>query len=148
MGYALCLDVRNGTPVAASRRHWLVVRSRRVALGQGENIIGRDPSVDVCLDEAAVSRRHARLVVDGPDTWLEDLESKNGTTIDAAPVREATRLRDGDRLAFGGVAARYRSPAAMTTETRNEPHPRSAASRPGETAAPGSVGGPLRGSSA
>jgi DNA-binding winged helix-turn-helix (wHTH) protein len=148
VGYALCLDVRHGAPVAASPRHWLVLRSRRVALGQGENIIGRDPSVDVCLDESAVTRRHARLSIDGPDAWLEDLGSKNGTAIGATPVREATRLRDGDRLAFGGIVALYRSPATMTTETRNEPHPRSAASLPAETAAPGSAGGPLRGSPA
>jgi pSer/pThr/pTyr-binding forkhead associated (FHA) protein len=117
-----------------------------VALAQGENVIGRDPSVEVCLDEAAVSRRHARLTVDGSEAWLEDLDSKNGTTIGATPVLATTRLRDGDRLAFGGIAALYRSPATMTTETRNEPRAHSGANRTSETGARRSVEAPGRGS--
>jgi DNA-binding winged helix-turn-helix (wHTH) protein len=146
VGYSLCLDVRHGAPAAAPSRHWLLVRGRRVALGPGQNTVGRDPSVDVCLDDAAVSRRHARLVVDGLDAWLEDLGSKNGTTIGGMPVQEKTRLSDGDQLAFGGIAALYRSPSAMTTVTHDELRPRSAGSRPEENAAPGRVGRPLRGS--
>jgi DNA-binding winged helix-turn-helix (wHTH) protein len=146
VGYALCLEVQHGAPVAASPRHWLVLRAHRAALGQGENVVGRDPAAEVCLDEAAVSRRHARLTIDGSDAWLEDLGSKNGTTIDATPVVGPTRLQDGDRLAFGGIAALYRSPAAMTTETRNEPDPHSPDGRPDETRASGRAGGRLRGS--
>jgi DNA-binding winged helix-turn-helix (wHTH) protein len=146
VGYALSLDVRQPARPAPAPRHWLVFRGRRVALAQGENVIGRDPSVEVCLDEAAVSRRHARLTVDGSDAWLEDLDSKNGTTIGATPVVATTRLRDSDRPAFSGIAALYRSPATMTTETLNEPRARSAGNRTPETGARRSVEAPGRGS--
>lgn len=139
VGYALSLEVHAAEPpppAARPPRHWLVVGRRRVALGEGENVIGRDPSADVCLDAVAVSRRHARITVNGPDARLEDLDSKNGTTLgrnaagapqaDPTPVREAVPLKDGDQLAFGGIAARYRSSttAAMSTQTRVEPRRR------------------------
>jgi len=134
VGYALGPEVRHVAPAPVSIRHWLVFRGRREALDEGENIIGRDPGADVCLGAANVSRRHARITIDGQDARIEDLGSKNGTTIGESPVLDATPLQDGDRLGFGGICAVYRgSTAAMTTETHIEPG-RSTAGRPGRTA--------------
>lgn len=119
IGYALCLavDVTAARPARAAR--WLVVRGRRVALREGDNVVGREAEADVWLDAAAVSRRHARIVVDGVDVRLEDLGSKNGTTIGSERVVGQIALRDGDRIAFGGLAAVYReSSATLSTRTR------------------------------
>ena len=45
----------------------------------------------------------------GTRAVLEDVGSKNGTTVGAEPLVGARDLRDGDRLAFGGVEATYRT---------------------------------------
>jgi pSer/pThr/pTyr-binding forkhead associated (FHA) protein len=44
-----------------------MVSGRRFALRKGENSIGRDPSSNVWLDSASVSRAHARIVI-APDS--------------------------------------------------------------------------------
>jgi DNA-binding winged helix-turn-helix (wHTH) protein len=119
VGYALGLHVDATTPLRHRGRHWLVFRNRRIALVEGDNIIGRDPEAEVWIDEARVSRRHARIVIDGANVQLEDLGSKNGTTRAATRVTGPVALRDGDRIAFGGTAAVYRhSSAGMSTDTR------------------------------
>ena len=68
--------------------------------------IGRDPDCGLRLEDARVSRRHARLWHDG-STWLvEDLASKNGLTVDGEPVERA-RLETASWLGFGGLMSRF-----------------------------------------
>jgi pSer/pThr/pTyr-binding forkhead associated (FHA) protein len=51
---------------------------------------------------ADLSRRHARIFVEGGAAYLADLGSKNGTTVNGAPVQHTiVRLRDGDEIGFG-----------------------------------------------
>ena len=121
VGYGLGLDVDVITPLRPRGQHLLVFRDRRMALVEGDNIIGRDPHAEVWIDEARVSRRHARIVIDGANVQLEDLGSKNGTTHTGTRVTGPVALRDGDRIAFGGMAAVYRqSSAGMSTATRRD----------------------------
>jgi pSer/pThr/pTyr-binding forkhead associated (FHA) protein len=55
---------------------------------------------------AELSRRHARIFVEGGDAWLADLGSKNGTTVNGVPVRQAiVPLRDGDDIKLARVLA-------------------------------------------
>ena len=96
-------------------RHWLVFNDRRVVLGEGENLIGRDPGAQVWLDAPGVSRQHARIVIDAAGVRVEDLGSKNGTTVSEVLVRGSVGLEDGERIAFGPVCAVYRAPAGATT---------------------------------
>lgn len=123
VGYAFCPAVEptvvgNGAPM-----HWLVMRGRRVPLREGEHVIGRDTASDVCLDDVSVSRTHARLLIDGATVRLEDLGSKNGTTVAGEAVRGQVVLRNDDRVAFGSVLAVYRSSqSAMSTETQTRSH--------------------------
>jgi DNA-binding winged helix-turn-helix (wHTH) protein len=130
VGYAFCPGLERGPggqPVGIEPTrdepaivcHWLIVAGRRIALREGENLIGRDPSANVWLDSAGVSRAHARIVVGRDGVSIEDCRSKNGTSIGHDRVTSATALRDGDRLQFGTVSALYRaSDAGMSTETR------------------------------
>lgn len=119
VGYALSLEVERDTKPPAGTAHWLVIAGRREALTRGENIVGRDPEAGVWLDAAGVSRRHACITIDATGARLEDLGSKNGTTVGGASIADATPLRDGDRIGFGGLAAVYRcSSAGLSTETR------------------------------
>jgi pSer/pThr/pTyr-binding forkhead associated (FHA) protein len=126
VGYAFSLDVRESPAAPRPTRpgHWLVLRGRRVALQDGENIIGRDPSAHVWLDAAGVSRRHARIVVDAGETKLEDLGSKNGTTVGDSRVTGSVAVTDGDRIVFGSTPCVYRSSSGASTETRSRGVPR------------------------
>jgi len=121
VGYAFCLEVKTAPPPPSVHPwHWLVLHGRRVPLHEGENIIGRDPASDVSLDAGGVSRRHARIVIEGGDVQLEDLGSKNGTTVRNRPVEGQVALRDGEHITFGSTACVYkRSSAGMSTETRS-----------------------------
>jgi len=119
VGYACGLDVAAERPEPGTR-HWLVLDGRRFVLQHRENIVGRDPASDVWVDVPGISRRHARITIDGSAVLLEDLGSKNGTTVGDSPVEETVSLRDGDRVRFGSVAGVYRtSSAGMSTETHS-----------------------------
>jgi len=79
-----------------------------VELAAGENLIGRAPEAAVTIDSAKVSRRHARIVVDGEGATLEDLGSKNGTFLNGARLDAPARLAAGDEIRIGRNVARLR----------------------------------------
>lgn len=85
----------------------LLPDGRRVALGTGINIVGRDREADVRIDDPSVSRRHARIVVEGADVAVEDLESKNGTRVGGVAVSRPVRLAKGDVVVFGGIETTF-----------------------------------------
>ncbi len=66
-----------------------------------EIIVGRSSDCQVVLTDRAISRRHARLELDG-DTWyIEDLGSMNGTERNGVPVSERVLLEQGDSIGVG-----------------------------------------------
>lgn len=65
-------------------------------------MIGRLPECEVTLQDASVSRRHARITRQGDRWTVEDLGSTNGMRVNGARVGQA-ELRDGDRLDLGSV---------------------------------------------
>jgi len=73
---------------------------REIELATGETFFGRDKSV-VWIDDPSVSRRHARIVVDGDRATIRDLGSKNGTIVNGAPVEGDRDLADGDEIQIG-----------------------------------------------
>ena len=80
---------------------------RFLIVRDGETMdIGRDPTCGLVIDDVRVSKRHARLRWTGGGWHLEDLGSKNGTTVNAVPPGAAgTELRDGDWICLGGLMA-------------------------------------------
>jgi DNA-binding winged helix-turn-helix (wHTH) protein len=118
VGYAFAAPLERLTshPPAVSR--WIVSGGRRIVLHDGENFIGRDPAAEIWLDVPGVSRRHARMVV-GPDgVVLEDLGSKNGTTVGGKSIDERVALHDGDRIQVGPILIIYHTSATgISTET-------------------------------
>ena len=118
VGYAFNAPVERA-PQRSRVSRWLIEGKRRIALIEGENVIGRDSEANVSLEHATVSRRHASVVVNGTSAVLEDLDSKNGTTIGGARVTAAVALRNGDRFACGDVLVTYReSSAGLPTATQ------------------------------
>ncbi len=52
--------------------------------------VGTDPGCDFPLTDSSISRRHARISIDRGRILVRDLESRNGTFIGDARVRDAT----------------------------------------------------------
>ncbi|HYB95744.1 MAG TPA: FHA domain-containing protein [Vicinamibacterales bacterium] len=83
------------------------IGNRRYLLAPGINSVGRDPRSVVYINDASVSRHHARITIAGERATLEDLNSKNGTTVMGTPIAHATELNDGDEIEFGQVKGWY-----------------------------------------
>lgn len=81
----------------------LVWPGGRVALTDGEYVLGRDPDLELFLDAHDVSRRHARITIAGNDASIEDLNSKNGTFVSDRRVDSPTPLVDGSSIRIGSV---------------------------------------------
>lgn len=67
----------------------------------GESLIGRTSKALVCLDEKAVSHRHARLHLTAESCTITDLESTNGSFLNDGRLSETRELRAGDVMRFG-----------------------------------------------
>jgi len=91
--------------------------SRFLVVRDGESLlIGRDPACGLVLEDTRVSKRHAQLSWNGHGWTLEDLDSKNGTTVNGEPARGA-ELQDGDRISFGGLTGRFEPLTAAQAAT-------------------------------
>ena len=73
-----------------------------------EITIGRDDAVAAaCIPlDRYVSRRHARLRVDGAGLLLTDLDSRNGTKLDGHPVSGDVTLPVGTPFVVGRTVLR------------------------------------------
>src|ERR1700689_3854106 len=67
----------------------------------GAIVIGRAPDCDVTLRDILLSRRHCRLEQDGAGWTLHDLQSKNGTIINAERLHGPWILQDNDVVRLG-----------------------------------------------
>jgi DNA-binding winged helix-turn-helix (wHTH) protein len=97
-------------PAVTQSRCWLVDGERQIPLAQGENVLGREPFAG-SFTATSVSRRHARLTVNGTRAYLEDLGSKNGTFLRGQRVETTQLVADGDSIELGSVALTFRGPA-------------------------------------
>jgi pSer/pThr/pTyr-binding forkhead associated (FHA) protein len=75
---------------------------QRTITGVTSVAVGRSSSVDLMVPDRMLSRRHARLYLEGGDWLVEDLGSHNGTFLNGSRVESPVRLKDGDVLALGG----------------------------------------------
>ncbi len=108
-GYRLLAEVGGALPSPPSSTYSLSTPAgEEVEVAPGENLIGRAPEAAVTIDSAKVSRRHARIVVDGEGATLEDLGSKNGTFLNGARLDAPARLAAGDEIRIGRNVARLR----------------------------------------
>lgn len=114
VGYAFAAETvatRENTPL-------LIVNGRQVELPPGETRIGRDPSAQVVLDRASVSRQHAHVHVNGASAILVD-QSTNGTSVNGERLTGPHRLEDGDEIEIAGVKLTFRR-AAAAVETEKD----------------------------
>lgn len=73
--------------------------------------IGRRPECDIHIDNLAVSGRHARVMTIAGSSFLEDLESTNGTFVNGKKVAKHP-LSNGDLIMIGKHSLRFSSEVA------------------------------------
>jgi putative peptide zinc metalloprotease protein len=82
-------------------RYELVLADRTRVPVRDAMTIGRAPDSTLLLADGTVSRRHARIAVDGEELTLEDTGSSYGTWVDGRRVGGPVRLREGTRIRVG-----------------------------------------------
>lgn len=73
----------------------------------GTTIIGRDDDCEIVVASPAVSRNHARITMENNRYFIDDLSSRNGTTVNGQTVTQKTLLTDGDRVEIAARPFRF-----------------------------------------
>jgi len=79
-----------------------------VTEGQSRFMIGRSEDSELCLNSEFVSRHHALIFCNGQGTHVEDLNSFNGTGVNADPITRS-ELFAGDTINIGDFEIRLKS---------------------------------------
>ncbi|HUS32591.1 MAG TPA: sigma 54-interacting transcriptional regulator [Kofleriaceae bacterium] len=89
----------------------------------GAIVIGRDKDVELRVQHASVSRRHATVRVDDGVVRAADLGSHNGTRVNGEPVTESRVLASGDVLTVGDVVlvVHFSAPSLVARTAYAEP---------------------------
>jgi DNA-binding winged helix-turn-helix (wHTH) protein len=117
-GYSFCGDIGRARAADAGVVCRLLCGAREIPIGDGEHVIGRAPDCTVRVDAPKTSRHHARIVVTGEAAVLEDLGSKNGTSVGGRAIKGRTPLRHGDEIGIGMTMLIFLGPAGTgATET-------------------------------
>lgn len=83
-------------------------KSREVTLDKERVTIGRHADNDVAFNDKAVSGHHAVVITILADSFLEDLDSTNGTLVNGKQVAKHP-LSHGDTITIGRNSLRYES---------------------------------------
>jgi Protein of unknown function (DUF3662)/Inner membrane component of T3SS, cytoplasmic domain len=84
-------------------RALLLVSGRRLLVAPAGAVIGRSRDCDIVLEDAGVSRRHARVGPTAEGWAIEDLGSTNGVCVNGEQIHGAHGLRLGDRIEIGST---------------------------------------------
>jgi hypothetical protein len=73
---------------------------------QPVTLLGRSADNTIVLRDTSASGQHARLSCNDGVWWLEDLGSKNGTTLNDLPLSKPAPLTNGDVIGIGNLKFR------------------------------------------
>ena len=92
---------------------WAVLSGvHRHELRLNRSVIGRSSRADVVIDDASVSRVHARIWRQDDRILCVDLHSSNGTSVDGVAIgSNPVVVADGTRLALGALEFEFRRAA-------------------------------------
>lgn len=79
---------------------------KEIPLTKERMTIGRKPHNDIQIDNLAISGEHAALVTILNDSFLEDLNSTNGTLVNGQPIKKHF-LQNGDLVELGKYKLKY-----------------------------------------
>ena len=78
----------------------------QIVMKQGDMVIGRRPGSDILLDNLAVSGNHATIFTVGNDSFVQDLNSTNGTLVNNKRISKH-HLTNGDEIVIGKHSLGY-----------------------------------------
>src|SRR6185369_4635784 len=81
---------------------------KEIVLNKERLSIGRKPHNDIQIDNLAISGEHAVVVTILNDSFLEDLNSTNGTLVNGQPIKKHI-LRNNDVIELGKYKLKYMS---------------------------------------
>jgi hypothetical protein len=107
-------------PITSSRR--LVIQNTNtslplidkpvITLGREDPVSGIFPEIDLSpygAQESGVGRQHAKIFVQGGETFIEDLNSVNGTLVNKQKLapNEPVKINNGDEIRLGLLVIHY-----------------------------------------
>jgi DNA-binding winged helix-turn-helix (wHTH) protein len=114
-GYAFCCELKSeSSPQPAGS---VVFRGREFPLRAGANILGRDATADVQIEDHTVSRKHAAITIREDAVTVEDLDSKNGTYLDSVKLTGSAPIQDGETIVLGDASIVFRRSGGGSTAT-------------------------------
>ncbi|HEC24042.1 MAG TPA: FHA domain-containing protein [Chloroflexi bacterium] len=116
----LWVDIRAASEYSGEKPYpqarLIVIDCEEVPLEPGQEYIleplttlGRGPTNTIILPDSFASTVHAHIILQKGQWWLEDRESRNGTTINGVPVTEPVVLSGGDVIGIGRVKLEFRA---------------------------------------
>lgn len=109
-GKTVLLSTLKRSPVVG----WLVVtqgpqKGEDFRLREGKNNLGKGADCEICLQDQAVSGKHASLSYKDGKFVLTDLDSTNGTYVnDFAEAVARVELKDGDVIRAGETSLKFK----------------------------------------
>jgi pSer/pThr/pTyr-binding forkhead associated (FHA) protein len=91
---------------------------REIPLDKERISMGRKPHNDIQIDNLAISGEHAVIITLLNDSFLEDLNSTNGTYVNGQPIKKHF-LQNGDVVELGKYRLKYvneAAPEGITTD--------------------------------
>ncbi|MBO7725114.1 MAG: SpoIIE family protein phosphatase [Thermoguttaceae bacterium] len=85
-------------------------------------VIGRNPHCDICLEDGAVSRLHARIRFDGERFTISDIGSSNGTFVNGQRIARPVVLYNGDRVRIGSGEYLFSTDSAKSQRAASLPN--------------------------
>ena len=79
---------------------------KEISLGKERTTLGRKPHNDIQVDNLAVSGEHAAIITILNDSFIEDLNSTNGTLVNGKPVKKHF-LQNNDVIEIGKHKLKY-----------------------------------------
>lgn len=102
--------------------HLEIIKGDRVGriaeLDEDRMVIGRHPTSQIVLENAAVSRQHAQVSRSRHGAFLvQDLRSRNGTIVNGSSVKVPTELSDGDEIRVCDVVFRFHADSPTDSDS-------------------------------
>ncbi|WP_153115366.1 FHA domain-containing protein [Rhodocyclus tenuis] len=117
---------------------------KEIPLDKERMSIGRKPHNDIQIDNLAISGEHAAVVTILNDSFLEDMNSTNGTLVNGQPIKKHF-LKNGDVIELGKYKLKYlaEAGAADAADFERSMFTRPAAARRPPSAADSTAAQPL-----